>query len=54
MGLRHLTVLDRYAEVAGIITRKDLMGFKIEKSIEKSIEKATGKTFEHLRHDHHN
>jgi len=52
MGLRHLTVLDRFHQVAGILTRKDLMGFKIEKKIEKAIENATGKTFEHL-HDHH-
>lgn len=30
LGLRHLVVIDDKNQVAGIITRKDLMGFNIE------------------------
>ncbi|XP_073241791.1 chloride channel protein D-like [Porites lutea] len=37
LGLRHLTVVDERNRVRGIITRKDLMGFQMEKRIRKSL-----------------
>ena len=33
LGLRHLVVVDDDYKVAGIITRKDLMGFAIEEKL---------------------
>ena len=33
LGLRHLVVVDDNNKVAGIITRKDLMGFAIEEKL---------------------
>lgn len=33
LGLRHLVVVDDKNQVAGIITRKDLMGFSIESKL---------------------
>ena len=38
MGLRHLTVVNEYNEVTGIITRYDLMGFNIENGVDKANE----------------
>ena len=39
LGLRHLVVVDQHNRPTGIITRKDLMGFKIEEKLEAVIEK---------------
>ncbi|ETE68701.1 Chloride channel protein A, partial [Ophiophagus hannah] len=33
LGLRHLTVVDLQNEVVGIITRKDLISFQLEKKL---------------------
>ena len=33
LGLRHLVVVDDDYKVAGIVTRKDLMGFAIEEKL---------------------
>lgn len=37
MGLRHLVVVDEFNCIKGIITRKDLMDFKMMESISKAI-----------------
>lgn len=37
LGLRHLTIIDCHNHVVGIITRKDLMGFKMEEQLAKVI-----------------
>ncbi|CAH1786426.1 unnamed protein product [Owenia fusiformis] len=34
LGLRHLTVVDRNNRVVGMITRKDLMGYNLEKKLD--------------------
>ena len=39
LGLRHLTVTDANNCVSGMITRKDLMGFKMEEKIEEAVER---------------
>lgn len=33
LGLRHLVVVDRHNQVEGIITRKDLLGYTVEKKL---------------------
>ncbi|XP_070575370.1 chloride channel protein C-like [Ptychodera flava] len=37
MGLRHLTVVDRRNQVVGMLTRKDLMGFRLEETLAAHI-----------------
>ncbi|XP_077983366.1 chloride channel protein C-like [Glandiceps talaboti] len=37
LGLRHLTVVDRHNQVVGFLTRKDLMGFKLEETLAELI-----------------
>jgi chloride channel 7 len=48
MGVRHMTVVDKHNHVTGMITRKDLMGFKMEEKIGALVE-ARGGT---VRDDH--
>lgn len=36
MGLRHLTVVDHLNRVRGIITRKELMGYKLDEAVKRS------------------
>lgn len=33
LGLRHMVVVDRYNQVEGIMTRKDLLGYTVEKKL---------------------
>ena len=37
LGVRHLTVVNHKNEVVGIITRKDLMAFNLEKKLTQKI-----------------
>ena len=36
MGLRHLTVVDEMNRVKGILTRKDLMGFRLDEAVNRA------------------
>jgi len=45
MGLRHLVVVDDDNQVTGMITRKDLLGFEIEKKIHNLINHSMNSTF---------
>jgi chloride channel 7 len=40
LGLRHLVVVDQHNRPTGMVTRKDLMGFKIEERLDKVISRA--------------
>lgn len=42
LGLRHLVVVDRHNHVKGIVTRKDLLGFRLDEAVEKEKGAATG------------
>ena len=44
LGLRHLVVVDMANRVVGIITRKDLMGFNLERKLE--LRKRRGFSFD--------
>ena len=35
MGLRHLTIVDECNRVRGMITRKDLMGYRLDEAVKK-------------------
>jgi CBS-domain-containing membrane protein len=37
MGLRHLVVVDEHNRVRGIVTRKDLLGFKLDEAVGRSL-----------------
>jgi CBS domain-containing protein len=39
LGLRHLVVVDEFNRVKGIITRKDLLGFKLDDAMARAIRK---------------
>jgi CBS domain containing-hemolysin-like protein len=39
MGLRHLLVVDDYNRVKGIVTRKDLMGFKLDEAVSRALQR---------------
>ena len=36
MGLRHLTVVDDMNRVKGIVTRKDLMGYRLDEAVSRT------------------
>lgn len=42
LGLRHLTVVNNQNQVVGIITRKDLMGFKMEEKLGPLLDRGEG------------
>ncbi|PIK45697.1 hypothetical protein BSL78_17446 [Apostichopus japonicus] len=42
LGLRHLTVLNGQNQVVGIITRKDLMGFRMEEKLGPLLDRGEG------------
>ncbi len=35
MGLRHLTIVDDTNRVRGMVTRKDLMGYRLDEAVRK-------------------
>ncbi|KAG1669629.1 hypothetical protein FOA52_010789 [Chlamydomonas sp. UWO 241] len=37
MGLRHLVVVDEHNHVKGIVTRKDLLGYRLDEALERAI-----------------
>lgn len=37
MGLRHLVVVDEHNRVKGIVTRKDLLGFKLDEAVGRQL-----------------
>ncbi|WIA10530.1 hypothetical protein OEZ86_000660 [Tetradesmus obliquus] len=37
MGLRHLVVVDEHNRVRGIVTRKDLLGFKLDEAVGRAL-----------------
>jgi hypothetical protein len=37
MGLRHLVVVDEHNRVQGIVTRKDLMGFRLDEALGRAL-----------------
>lgn len=37
MGLRHLVVVDEHNRVKGIVTRKDLLGFKLDEAVGRAL-----------------
>jgi len=39
MGLRHLLVVDEHNRVKGIVTRKDLLGFKLDEAVGKAVKR---------------
>ena len=36
LGLRHLVVVDHLNRVKGILTRKDLLGFRLDQAVERA------------------
>jgi chloride channel 7 len=36
MGLRHLVVVDEHNRVRGMVTRKDLLGYKLDEAVKRS------------------
>lgn len=40
MGVRHLLVVDEHNRVKGIVTRKDLLGFRLDEAVSKAVRKA--------------
>lgn len=42
MGLRHLTVVDNNNRIQGIVTRKDLMGYRLDTAVRKSEQMQNG------------
>ena len=42
MGLRHLTIVDDNNRIQGIVTRKDLMGYRLDTAVRKSEQMRTG------------
>ena len=44
MGLRHLVVVDELNRVKGIVTRKDLLGFKLDDALTKALRKVDSVT----------
>lgn len=38
LGLRHLTVVDDNNRIQGMVTRKDLMGFRLDAAVQKTEE----------------
>lgn len=39
MGVRHLLVVDEHNRVKGIVTRKDLLGFKLDEAVSRAIKR---------------
>jgi chloride channel 7 len=39
MGLRHLLVVDEHNRVQGIVTRKDLLGFKLDEAVSRAVKR---------------
>lgn len=37
MGLRHMIVVDAHNRVKGILTRKDLLGFKLDEAVSRAL-----------------
>lgn len=44
MGLRHLVVVDDHNHVQGIVTRKDLMGFRLDEALTKVLRRVQSAT----------
>lgn len=39
MGVRHLVIVDDHNRVRGIVTRKDLLGFKLDEAVSRALKK---------------
>ena len=39
MGLRHMLVVDEHNRVKGIVTRKDLLGFRLDEAVSKALKR---------------
>lgn len=39
MGVRHLLVVDEHNRVKGIVTRKDLLGFRLDEAVGKALKR---------------
>ncbi|KAG2428222.1 hypothetical protein HXX76_011901 [Chlamydomonas incerta] len=50
MGLRHLTVVDETYSVKGMVTRKDLLGYRLDDALARALNGPSGSGSHHSRH----